>query len=253
MSQYTIRWIPLLLSISISGTIAVGKEFAVQNRVMRDSQMLSESLTLLTDDAIFDVLQNAGERRISIYFPNKREFRVLDLEKEVQVVVAKKDLDQMVLELTERAKRERTPFIRFAAAPQFSETRDANRLSLKSRFWTYNVEFEDGKAPEFAKDYRRFADAFVRLNAIWSPLPPNARLQLNERLENLNALPKTVRVEIPNDQPRTSYHDYHWSLSESDLKYIETAKDGQDRFPVVGLNAFRTKSLTMKKSKKRSR
>ena len=236
-----------IASCLMTATFAVegaAQEFAVQNKVMQGSAVRSETRTLITPDAYYDIVFKGKDPiQASVYFRNRRQYYFVDFKSKTNATIDDTDVRNFVAQVVSRAKTLRNPHVQFAADPKFVEQLDAKTLKLDSDLWTYKVALESSRDSDAVDTYREFADSFARLNAFTS-FPPNARLKLNEATHRAGALPSRVEVDLKDGtgksvRKQVTVHNYDWKLSASDRKVIDAAKTGIVEFKKVSFADFR--------------
>ncbi|MFC1759408.1 hypothetical protein ACFL2H_11685 [Planctomycetota bacterium] len=239
----TPRILPLLL-VAFFTTTAISQEFAVQNKVMQGSTVRNETRTLITPDAYYDVLfQGEKPAQVSTYLPGRRQqYCLVNLRHSTKATIDVVDVHSFVAQVVLRAKDHKNPHVKFAANPNFREQQEGDSLLLKSDVWSYVVEMKPTDDVQVVDAYRKFADAFARLNAFTS-FPPNARLELNRAIHRAASLPTRVEVRLEHEDERyarkqVTLHTYDWELSDADRKIIDATKRGIVEFEKVSLKEF---------------
>ena len=134
---------------------------------------------------------------------------------------------------------------RFAADPKFTETFDAEsgHLSLTSPVWDYFVETRRVEDREMLKRYGEFANWFTYLNALFRPLPPAVRLELNGVLDRHGCLPERVVVQIKrNDRvvvEQQSRHELIAPIGEKELQRVRDWEQEQADYRLVEFPVYR--------------
>jgi hypothetical protein len=216
-------------------------DWSVHNRVFADNVLVSDSQTVIQHEAIYDFLQetNSGQSRISIYYPRRRTFRMLDPQVSIQAEVPEDEILRLIADMAFRAKKS-DKTVRFAAAPTFRvETENDNtRLRLIADVWKYDLEVFPNEIDGRADQYKLFSDAFARLNVLWFPMPPNARLELNRELHARKLLPHRVDLYV-GDEHSFSQHEYSWVISPSLRQELEIVGRHLKEFRIVSVQQFR--------------
>ena len=224
---------------------AVAADFAIENEILVDGKVVQKGWTIFSDEKIIDAQvpdEHVSQPNITVYSSDKKEFRVLSPKTKKQSVVTSSRLRSMAAEMTVLAKDEQ-PFIKFAARPKFnvSYSEKAQKLTLRSEIWTYTAtKNEHAQAESLAARYKAFADAFANFNILSSPVPPNARLELNRRMAENNIFPGTVSISIRNGHniERMSRHTIHTKLSDEHEKIIQSATVGMKNYRLVTMDKF---------------
>jgi hypothetical protein len=242
LQNVCVKLTTLLAALCLENHAAVSGEWAIHNQVFSQGKVISASHTIIKHEAIYDFLQetNAQITRVSVYFPRRGTFRILDPDRSIQTEISEDELARLVAGLAVRAQ-ESDPIYRFAANPRFqvSLAEQGTRLRLQSKLWNYDVETMPADSSEMADEYKRFADAFARLNVLWAPTPPHARLVLNRELHRRSLLPKRVHLTL-NDDLSFSTHSYHRPIPADLQDRISQTSRQLGEFRIVSMNELRS-------------
>lgn len=215
------------------------------------------SLTLFRDGVAWDFLEvpTADEDEmqvveIALHDPARERVVVIDPVRNVKTQVDGVRLERLGVSLAKWARGADDRLIRWAGGPDFDSglTEGREALELSGPRVRYAVKHAPAPAPEAAAAYRQFADSALMLKALLHPggIPPFPRLAINRRLEDADAIPTEVILEMnPRLAPlggltdrRRSVHKMHPRLLETDLERIEEAEAQAAAAEAVPLAAF---------------
>ena len=165
-----------------------------------ESQPTAEHITVFTEGQILDFLITSPER-VTQFDSATRQFTLALPGEKKKTTLSAEELIQFAATEQGRAEASSSELIRFAAKPSFREQfdRDAGTLSLTSPHWDYMVHATRDASPEILSRYGEFANWYTNLNALFRPIPPAVRLELNRVLDRHGCLPTQVRVRIKRD------------------------------------------------------
>jgi hypothetical protein len=183
-----------------------GEEFRIETQVYsgRQSKLVSENLTLFTDQVVYDFLFDANDSsrvtEVVVFDLDKSRFVLLDMDRQLKLEIRQADLNQLLTSLkTSEPWRDEYPFL---LEPVFETHFDEamQRLELTSKHISYSVQVETPAKSLAFPAYGQFVDAYAQLNATDpQKLPPFARLELNRDLKARRLMP--THVEMTMDFP----------------------------------------------------
>lgn len=248
---------------------AFGQEFRVYTRVFdqratasaknskKTPSPISRTMTIFHAGKVYDSI-DSGER-ITLFEPNRDRFLILDFSRQLRTVITTKEILETISVIEgsqqERLKtkagqtaieKERIQLIQFQLAPDFVESVDDSKLTLRllGTGAQYDVKAITPEKPEYSTAYLEYADWAARLNYLLlenAPLP-GPRLALDDSLRNKNWLP--IEVEM---QARQKYgphlraeHRYDWKLDDADRKFITKAENeiGQPKLKEIDFDRY---------------
>jgi hypothetical protein len=169
-------------------------------------------------------------------------FILLDPERRVRTELSTDQLAGAMNKLRNWAARQRDPFLKFAANPQFEETfdRDTGQLLLASHQESYTIKTAPADAPDALAEYREFLDWYTRLNTLLAAgPPPEPRLQVNAALARYQIVPVSVELKRAGEkEPLRAEHEFTWLLSKRDLARIDDACASLAAYRPVGNEEF---------------
>ena len=177
----------------------VGEDFCVENQVFvgGEREPRSQSVTIFYQGTIYDFLDDPAE--IVVLSDDGHKFVLLDPARRVRAEVSDETVESFVRQRCRAAADHREPSVRFQADVRLEEDFDesSGRLTLSSRWVAYRLTL-DGVGESIAQQYRRFADAYCRLNAMLHPdaRPPSARLLVNAAVAKYQAIATDVRLTL---------------------------------------------------------
>ncbi|HOM16404.1 MAG TPA: hypothetical protein PLQ00_03705 [Thermoguttaceae bacterium] len=230
-------------------------DFRMENKVYLGQQREPsvETTTIFYNGAVYDFLKKPPE--ITIFEKDHSRFVLLDTERRVKTELTSQEVEAFVERLRRRAAEYSDPFVAFLARPEFEKSFDptARELTLSSPWMTYRVATVDAESPELAAQYRYFADALARLNALLNPkgLPPFARLVVNAELQRREEIPKEVHLTIHPEtgllpKKRTTFRSEHQlvrQIVEADRARVHQAIEFQSIFPRVSFEQYQKEHL----------
>lgn len=242
---------PWLLGVLLCLVSPAGAEdFAIRTQIFQDDQprAVAENLTVFRDDAIYDFLITEPQTATIFDVPGRR-FTLTDPGRSQQTVVAADELIRFASEEHTKALKSPNELVRFATAPKFEESFDeaTGRLTLTSPLWDYEVETESWSDAEQAKRYGEFVHWYAYLNAMFRPLPPGLRLELNQALARHHRYPTRVIVRIKQNgdvvMRQESRHQVIKQLTASETKRLENWLENQPSLHLTDFVSFRRSQL----------
>jgi hypothetical protein len=216
--------------LAVTWPVAAGG-FRIETKVFvgDEETPVSTTTTLFLDSVVYDFL--AEPEQIAVFRKpgggKPGRFILLDPERRVRTELSTDQLAGAMNKLRNWASRQKDPFLKFAANPQFEESfdRDTGQLLLASHEESYAIETAPADEPGALADYREFLDWYTRLNALLSAgPPPEPRLQVNAALARYQIVP--VKVELTRageKEPLRAEHEFTWLLSKADQARIDDA------------------------------
>jgi hypothetical protein len=231
--------VPCLLAVVAIASIAllagvdraVAEGFRIETKIFveDEDEPASTATTLFLGGVVYDFLgepaQIAVFRKPGGGKPGR--FILLDSERRIRTELSTDQLAGAMTKLRTWAARQKDPFLKFAANPQFEESfdRESGQLVLASHEESYTIETAPADEPAALAEYREFLDWYTRLNALLSAgPPPEPRLQVNAALARHHIVP--VKVELTRagkKKPLRAQHEFTWRLSKDDLERIDDA------------------------------
>jgi hypothetical protein len=210
---------------------ATAADFRIATKIFvgEEESPASETTTLFRDGTVYDFLANPDQTAVFRKPGGGKagRFILLDNRRRVQTEISTESLAGAMSKLKEWAARQRDPFLRFAAAPQFDEKYEiANgKLILTSHLESYTVTTRPVEQPEALAEYREFLDWYAQLNTLLSGgPPPEPRLRLNEALARRKTVPLEVELTRAGEDPVRAEHEFHWRLSREDEERIDDVR-----------------------------
>ena len=235
-------------SISFIGQVT-GQElqgFRVVTEVFKEKQKeaVSDTLTLFTDELVYDFLLNDPEE-VTILDVRRNRIVLLDKKRSFQFELKTSDLLQFTAEMKAIATDPKVAKKEWFE-PRFTEKFDEQKgeLVLQGKMLTYRTQGLKPKLPNAVRRYREFADWYARLNAMRGGPPPFPRIELNRALAEKGLLPQEVSRTMFTFQPlrkkntARSQHDFIFRLSNSDRKRIENTGQYQAKFKKVTMAEY---------------
>ncbi|MEX2309935.1 MAG: hypothetical protein WD738_20350 [Pirellulales bacterium] len=226
--------------------IAVAEGFRIETRIFigDEEQPASETTTLFLEGAVYDFLaqppQIAVFRKAGGGKPGR--FILLDAERRIRTELSTDQLAGAMEKLRAWAERQRDPFLKFAANPEFEESfaAESGKLVLASHLENYTVATAPAEHPQAVPEYREFLDWYTRLNTLLSAgPPPEPRLRLNEALARHKAIPLKVELTRAGEkEPLRAEHHFTWRLSQDDMKRIDEVRASLASYRVVSNEEF---------------
>ena len=214
-------------SILVGATAMRGADFAIETHVFQGGQPqpVAENLTVFAGSMIYD-FSLSDPPRTTVFDPEARVFRLADPQSQVLTTLTADELLQFVAAEQAQAQQSRSALVRFAAAPSFDEQYDpsSGELRLTSPFWDYEVQTIAPPDRTQLQRYLQFAHWYTQLNALFRPLPPGVRLQLNQSLTTHQRLPVRVVARLKRDgdllMEQESRHKMIWTLTEREQQPV---------------------------------
>lgn len=222
------------------------EEFRIETRVYVGDQQepVSETTTLFLDGVVYDFL--AEPAQVAVFRKpgggKPGRFILLDPAHRVRTELFTDQLAGAMNKLRAWAAQQTDPFLQFAAAPQFTESFDAQsgKLTLASLVETYQVDTTKTDHPDATAEYREFLDWYTQLNTLLSAgPPPEPRLELNAALARHQVIPLKVELtRAGEDEPVRAEHEFNWRLSRQDMSRIDTVRESLSSYRTVTNDEF---------------
>jgi hypothetical protein len=211
------------------------------------TEPVARSLTLFRNGLAWDFLErpagsakdDAADREadeLVLHDPARERVVVVDPARNVKTQIDTIRLERLSVSLAAWARKADDRLVRWAGGPDFGDgiQEKDSQLELVGPRVRYEVEFTAAPSPEFAEDYRRFADTAMLLKALLHPggIPPFPRLAINRRVSSARGIPTAVTLEVDSKtamiggrpQVLRSVHKLHPRLLARDLQRIEDAE-----------------------------
>ncbi|HTQ38536.1 MAG TPA: hypothetical protein VMJ32_05885 [Pirellulales bacterium] len=223
-------------------------EFRVESKVYsgKDESNTSQSVTLFTDDRVYDFLSSPDE--ITVFDFQRNRIVVLDPNRKLRTEMTTDRLNEFTEQLRVRAARQTDALLKFAANPKFDGSKsDDQWLQFSSPQMTYRVQPAKPDNPNVVHEYRMFSDWSARLNAMTHPgaLPPFPRLAVNDALEHNGQIPESVQLTVvaqnhlmAKPMVLRSEHLLTMRLLPTDRKRIDDAGKDLVTYPEVSLEEY---------------
>ena len=201
-------------------------------------------MTLFDSGTVYDLADK--KQQIAIFrLPTSTragQFILLDLKTKQRTEISIDKIQAMMEKITDWAKQQEDPLLKFSADPEFEEKFEATtgQLTLGSPQWTYTVATVPAQDAKTLAQYRQFIDWYTRLNVMMhGPPPPGPRLALNAALEKHGVVPVEIRrtVESQSTTLRAT-HLFSWRLSREDRAQLEEVRKHLANFKKVGNQDF---------------
>lgn len=236
----------VVIALLTSPVLSVAEGFRIETKIFvgDEEQPVSETTTLFLDGAVYDFLsepaQTAVFRRATGGKPGR--FILLNSDERTRTEISTDRLAGAMEKLSTWAERQRDPFLKFAANPDFEEsfTPESGQLVLASHLENYTVATAPAEHPQAVAEYREFLDWYTRLNTLLSGgPPPGARLRLNEVLARHKAVPISVTLTRAGEkEPLRAEHDFTWRLSQDDMQRIDDVRAALASYRTVSNQEF---------------
>jgi hypothetical protein len=233
-----------LLTLVSSASLA--EEFRIETKIFvgKEEEPMSSTQTLFHRGVVYDFLakpeQIAIFRKEAVGRPGR--FILLDVDRKVKTELSTDQLADVINKLRNWASRQRDPFLKFAANPQFNESfdRDTGQLLLASHQESYTIKTEPADSPTALAEYREFLDWYARLNTLLlAGPPPEPRLAVNAALARYQVVPVSVELVRNNEKEKLrAEHEFAWLLSKKDLARIDEAQKGMAAYRPVDNEEF---------------
>ena len=225
---------------------AIAEGFRIETKIFvgDEEQPVSETTTLFLDGLVYDFLKTPAQTAVFRKAGGQKpgQFILLDPEHRTRTELTTAQLSGAMKKLRIWAERQKDPFLRFAADPEFEEsfTPDTGQLVLASHVESYTVATAPVEHPQAVGEYREFLDWYTRLNTLLSGgPPPEPRLRLNEALARHKAVPLKVELTRAGDkEPLRAEHTFTWRLSREDFERIDDVRASLASYRPVANDEF---------------
>jgi hypothetical protein len=224
---------------------------------------VARTLTLFHEGVAWDFLEmparpTAGKNakadamtlvEIVLHDPARERVVVIDPVRRVKTEISTVQLERLGSSLAKWARESDDRLICWAGGPDFTDgfRVEDDTIELTGPRARYAVKHVAASSPDQAESYRRFADTAILLKALMQPggMPPFPRLAINRQLENANAIPTEVTLEV--DPRGVSFggptklrgvHKSHPRLLSQDLDRIKEAQAAMGRADQVDLAEY---------------
>lgn len=235
---------------AIASHSAQAAEFAIESAVFigDDPKPFATNVTVFADGMIYDFAVQPDDR-VTVLDGQAKRFLLADTRKQTQSSLTVDELIRFVAAQKQAATESKNALIRFAAAPKFETAfnEKTGQLSLSSEHWDYRVETTPISEPTLGDQYNEFAKWFTQLNALFRPIPPAVRMELNRELKSRDRLPMRVTVHIKQNG-RTSVrqesrHRLITNLTQRERQMLKNWKDRKAKYLRVPFHEFRLTQL----------
>jgi hypothetical protein len=219
------------LAIVARPVASAAEDFRIETKIYvgDEKEPVSTTTTLFQRGVVYDLLdsppQTAVFRKPGGGKPGR--FILLDPERRVRTELSTDQLADVMNKLRNWASRQRDPFLKFAANPQFAESfdRGTGQLLLTSQEESYVLKTEPADEPDALAQYREFLDWYARLNTLLEAgPPPEPRLAVNAALARYQVVPVSVELTRTGEKQKLrAEHEFTWLLSKQDLARIDDA------------------------------
>jgi hypothetical protein len=237
--------IAMLMGAAIPAAV-VAEDFRIETKIFvgDEEEPASTATTLFQGGVVYDFLakpvQIAVFRKPGGGKPGR--FILLDPERRVRTELSTDQLADVMSKLRNWAARQRDPFLKFAANPQFEESFDRNtgQLLLASHEESYTIKTETADAPDALAEYREFLDWYAQLNSLLQAgPPPEPRLKVNAALARYQIVPISVELVRAGEKEKLrAEHEFTWLLSKQDHARIDDACASLAAYRPVGNEEF---------------
>ncbi len=209
-------------------------EFAIETEVFvgDDPKPFATNVTVFSDGLIYDFAVQPNDR-ITVLDSEANLFVLADTRKQTQSSLTVDQLIRFVAaQQHEAVTQSESELIRFAARPKFAASFDAKtgQLNLASEHWDYRVETTLVADEQIGAKYHEFANWFTQLNALFRPIPPAVRMELNRELRQRDRFPLHVVVDIKkNGRTRVRQESRHRLIAKLTERERQMLKDWKDR------------------------
>jgi hypothetical protein len=246
ISGRRLRVVLALVPLAVAAGNAIALEFRIETKVYQqdEEQPVSEAVTLFQGGVVYDFLSSPQQiavfRKPTADRPGR--FILLDPVRQQRTELTTDRIAAALEKLSDWAVSQPDPLLRFAAAPKFQESFDAEtgRLVLTSYLRTYVLETSAPAKPESLGEYREFLDWYAQLNALMNTHePPQPRLAVNAALAKHAVVP--TRVELRQSAPAEpvwAKHDFVWRLSQEDQSRIDEVRNAMGSYRDVSNEEF---------------
>lgn len=245
------RWLavaPIVFALAQAAP-AVAQDFRIDTQVFTGEEKTPEyqSVTLFQRDLVYDFL-GSPTSEIAIYDARQRHFTLLDVERKIKTRITQEEIEDFVAAVQTRALQKGGPLMREAAQPRFDvQTAEDGRVALQGKRIEYvAVGASDFPNQSAADAYYRFIDVYTMLSATAAPMPPQARLKLNQALAQAKLMPSEITLTLRSGNAlfgdelvKRSKHEVTWKLLRADQKMIDEAAADRANFIAVPFAQFR--------------
>ncbi|MCG8583990.1 MAG: hypothetical protein MI757_04675 [Pirellulales bacterium] len=252
-------WLPISLTVvglmavtwgifaqTTTASDAAADGFYVANSVITDGAKSpkAQSLTVFAGDRVYD-FSIAGSR-VVIFDAESGQVMLLDKQRKLKTEIGTADLEAAREELRVWCEKRADPIARFIANPRFKVEKLEGQVAFLADAMEYHVDTQKSEQAKAAENYRDFSDAMIGLAVVSqsSPIPPLARLAVNNELAQLDVLPASVSFKV---KPRAAgerslhfrtHHAVGWQLRPEDKQLVRDARGYEEKFREVHLNEF---------------
>lgn len=201
--------------------------------------VVARTVTIFHAGKVYDYSESSQNSEVIIYEPTQKRFRLLNLSRGIVATAAFDEIKQKVkiareetarearvLAATEPNRGEMAELLTFQLSPDFEVEVDdkQQRLSLRGRPLSYEVETMRPEDPEIVAPYLEYADWICQLNYVLAigPILPEPRMTLNRRLRDQGVLPKSVILKANTSPPINlqARHTFHLDLNANERDWI---------------------------------
>ena len=244
---------PLIYALTftaIASLSAQAAEFAIESDVFvdNDPKPFATNVTIFSDGLIYDFAVKPDDR-VTVLNSEAKRFLLADTRKQTQSSLSVDELIRFVAAQQQAATQSKMDLIRFAASPEFETAYNekTGQLSLSSDHWDYRVETTPIEDATIGAQYNEFAKWFTQLNALFRPIPPAVRMELNRELQQRSRLPVRVTVHLKKNGRTTvrqeSRHRLITKLTQRERQMLDNWKDRKAAYLRMPFHEFRLTQL----------
>ncbi|MCA8982179.1 MAG: hypothetical protein KDA76_00335 [Planctomycetaceae bacterium] len=260
------------LLLASFGGFAEAQDYRIYTRVSlaettnsgAKANVIGRSLTIWHAGKVYDYMDSVGE--LVIYDPQQERYTIINgpcqlactvdfSELRHYLKVAKTQAREFMAELAESNRPDSTRAIEkiaFQLEPRFEmQFLDAEfSLQCESPHLSYQIQAIEAPNTDIAAAFRIYADLAAQLNFVLhgQSLMPEARMQVNEALEQKNWIPTQVVLSLkdPRGTVLTAEHSIQWELGSTDrarlIEWIKLQQEGDLKF--VSFQEYQRNLLT---------
>jgi hypothetical protein len=236
----------VLAVIGLYSIQSSAKSFRIETKVFvgDEEKPANENTTLFLEGVTYDFLKKPAQTAVfrKPGAKNPGRFILLSDKEQVRTEISTEKLAGAMDKVKAWAKKQRDPFLKFAANPEFDESfePETGQLVLASHVESYRVATTPAEHPDAVLEYREFLDWYAQLNTLLSGgPPPEPRLRLNQALARHQALPISVQLTRNGEsEPLRAEHDFTWRLSQEDLRRIDKVRAALSSYRLVENEEF---------------
>lgn len=227
--------------------VSAAADFQVTTQIYRGNARIPAVTyqTVFQGSKVYDVV-TTPPRQVTIIDYESGQITLLDPQRQVKLTLTTQNVLQHSAYFKSHANFPEGPLWTFLRDPEFEVNYNPQNqvLKLAGDPLTYEADVTKIENQPIVDDYARFCDWSSQLNFICAGGDlPQARMELNNQIRSVAAVPAEVRKTIQNANPAKSIflrstHQYRWKLQDEDAKLIQSIQADLEKSKAVSFDEY---------------